>query len=262
MWRRTGVGSYQGGVAVSDDGARTWRVAGNMPPTAATHILLDPESPEKSRTLYAAGFGRGVFKSTDGGETWMLKNKGIDGAEPFAWRFARDPKGVLYLIVARRGEGPEIGGPGDGALYRSTDAAETWTRVPLPEGVNGPNGLAIDPRDPGRMYLAAWGRATRPADTFGGVFVSTDAGRTWRNTLSEDQHVYDVTIDPRNPDVLYACGFSSAAWRSADRGATWKKIPGYDFKWGHRVMPDPADAKLVYITTFGGSLWHGPAGSR
>jgi hypothetical protein len=74
-----------------------------------------------------------------------------------------------------------------------------------------------------------------------------------------DQHVYDVTIDPRRPSVLYACGFESAAWRSEDRGATWSRLAGYDFKWGHRVVPDPSDHGKVYITTYGGSVWHGPA---
>jgi hypothetical protein len=46
----------------------------------------------------------------------------------------------------------------DGALYRSRDGAESWEKVSLPEGVNGPNGLSIDPADPARWYLAAWGR--------------------------------------------------------------------------------------------------------
>jgi len=68
-----------------------------------------------------------------------------------------------------------------------------------------------------------------------------------------------VTVDPRNPDVLYACGFEHSAYRSADRGETWKRIRGYNFKWGHRVIPDPGDPRMIYITTFGGSVWHGPA---
>jgi hypothetical protein len=46
-------------------------------------------------------------------------------------------------------------------------------------------------------------------------------------------------------------------WRSADRGLTWKRIPGFDFKWGHRVTVDPQDRGMIYITTFGGSVWHG-----
>jgi photosystem II stability/assembly factor-like uncharacterized protein len=125
--------------------------------------------------------------------------------------------------------------------------------------VNGPNGLAVDPADPRRLYLAAWARSTREGAVDGGIFLSTNAGGTWRNVLAGDQHVYDVTVDGRNPRVLYAAGFESSAWRSADRGVTWKRIRGFNFKWGHRVIPDPADAGKIYITTFGGSVWHGPA---
>jgi len=157
--------------------------------------------------------------------------------------------------VARRSDDGSSGNPGDGALYRSTDSAEHWTRVPLPAGLNGPNGIAIDPRDPKRLYLAAWGRSTREGAADGGIYLSTDAGKSWRRVLSEDQHIYDVTIDPHDPRVLYASGFEQAAWRSSDRGLTWKKLPGYDFKWGHRVVVHPQDRTRLYITTFGGSVW-------
>ncbi|MGE5646438.1 MAG: hypothetical protein ACM336_11665 [Acidobacteriota bacterium] len=257
MWRRGGVNRYVGGVVRSDDGGRSWRVMNNgLPQTAATHILLDRRSPAKARVLYVAGFGKGVFKSVDGGETWALKNNGIAGAEPFAWRLSQDSKGVLYLVVARRAEDDSIGTENDGALYRSTDGAESWQRVPLPEGVNGPNGLAIDPADPNRLYLGVW---RRTGSGRGGIFLSTDAGRTWRNVESKDQHIYDITVDPKSPSTLYACGFESSAWRSTDRGETWKRIQGYNFKWGHRVIPDPQNPKMIYVMTYGGSVWYGPA---
>jgi len=251
MWRRNSPATYRGGVARSDDGGKTWQPMTNgMPPTAATHILLDRGA------LYVAGFGRGVFRSDDGGASWSLKNHGLPEHEPFAWRFAKASDGALYLVIARRSDRGEIGNDQDGAIFRSTDRAETWEKVNLPEGVNGPNGLAVDPDNPRRLYLAAW---ARQGARNGGIYLSTDRGVTWKLVHDADQHVYDVTIDPRNPSVLYACGFESAAWRSADRGATWSRVPGYDFKWGHRVIPDPADAGKIYITTFGGSVWHGPA---
>ena len=260
MWRRTAVSTFNGGIVMSDDGGRTWQKSSDgMAPTAATFILVDPASAPDGRILYATGFGRGVYKSWDGGKTWDLKNNGIEGDEPFAWRLARDSGGVLYLIVARRSEDGSYANAGDGALYRSEDGAETWTRLPLPAGVNGPNGLAVDPDDPSRLYLAAWGRHNRNSgDMDGGIFLSTDGGYTWRNVHSADQHVYDVTIDTRN-GVLYAAGFESSAWRSDDRGETWQRIRGYNFKWGHRVIPDPMDPEKIYVTTFGGSVWHGPA---
>jgi hypothetical protein len=129
----------------------------------------------------------------------------------------------------------------------------------LPKGTNGPNAIMVDPRDPKRLYLSAWAVATPGGDTGGGVFVSTDEGHSWKQVLPEAQHVYDVTIDPRNPDIMYACGFDQGVWRSIDRGETWHRIRGFNFKWGHRVIPDPSDPKRIYVATFGGGVWHGPA---
>lgn len=260
MWQGRSPSTYVGGICRSDDGARNWNCfPGAIPNTAPTHILMDPASPVNARVLYVAAFGRGVYKSADDGKTWTARNEGIAGPEPLAWRLACDAKGTLYLVVARRSQDGSFGNESDGALYRSTDGAARWSRIELPRGVNGPNGLAIDPGDPQRLYLAAWGRRTAAGAVDGGIFLSEDGGASWRNVLARDQHVYDVTIDPRDPRILYACGFSSSAWRSTDRGLTWRRIRGYNFKWGHRVIPDPVDPSRIYITTFGGSVWHGPA---
>jgi photosystem II stability/assembly factor-like uncharacterized protein len=260
MWRDLDAKSYNGGVTVSDDGGRTWRVASEtLPPSAATHIILDPKSPAQSRTLYVTAMGRGVLKSTDGGKTWAVKNNGIAGESPLAWRLARTQAGTLYAVIARRSENGSYGNPGDGAIYRSRDGAEHWDRITLPERLNGPNGLAIDPADPDRLYLAAWGRTTPDGAADGGIWLSTNGGGSWQNVLSRDQHVYDVTIDPGDAKTLYACGFEDSAWRSLDRGVNWERIRGYNFKWGHRVVPDPRNPKMIYVTTFGGSVWHGPA---
>ena len=260
MWRGRGVKHFGGGVVMSDDGGRHWKpMVEGMGQTAPTHILLDPASPADARTLYVCGFGRGVFKSTDGGLHWALKNNGLDGTEPFAWRIIPDSKGRLYLLVARRSEDGSIGTPLDGAIYRSSDGAEHWEKLTLPTGTNAPNGLAVDPADDSRLYLAAWGRRNPAGDTGGGIFVSTDAGKTWKNVLNKDQHVFDVTPDPRKPGVFYATGFESSVWRSVDRGETWTRIRGYNFKWGQHVLPDPKDPAMIYICTFGGTIWHGPA---
>jgi len=172
-----------------------------MPETSVTHLLLDPSSPVGQRTLYACGFGRGVFKSTDNGKTWALKNAGITEAKPFAWRIVRANDGTLYLLVARNNNG-QAGEPGGGAIYRSSDGAEHWQRMTLPPGTNAPNGLALDPRDNRRMYLAAWGQGRADVDTGGGVFLSTDGGGTWKQVLQRSQHVYDVTVN--TPQSRYA----------------------------------------------------------
>ena len=264
MWRRVRVGHYLGGVVISEDGGNTWKPSSDgMAQTAAVHILLDQSSSPSARTLYVCGFGKGVYKSTDGGRHWLLKNTGLEGTEPFAWRSVQDANGQLYLLAARRSENGKIGTSGDGALYRSTDGAEHWQKLNLPSGCNAPNGLAIDPRDPNRLYLAAWGRPVSSevssGDTGGGIFLSTNAGETWRNVLDRDQHIFDVTIDPNKPNVLYATGFESAVWKSTDLGEDWTRVKGYDFKWGQRVFLDPANTQMIYVCTYGGAIWHGPA---
>src|ERR671939_111479 len=64
---------------------------------------------------------------------------------------------------------------------------------------------------------------------------------------------------PRALTARWVWRFDSAAYRSTDGGQTWARIKGYNFKWGHRVIIDEADPRKIYITTFGGSVWHGPA---
>jgi photosystem II stability/assembly factor-like uncharacterized protein len=230
---------------------------------APTHILLDPKSPAEARVLYLTDFGRGIFKSTDGGQNWELKNAGLPETDPLTWRMALGSDGTLYVVTIRRSQDGKYGNDQDGWLFRSRNGADSWERVPLPEGVNGPMGITVDPRDPARLYLSAWARytlygagAVAPA---GGVYLSTDGGRRWQNVLNGSPRIYDVTVDPRNSDLVYAGGFEASAWRSADRGKTWSRIGGFNFKDGHRVIPDPADPNKIYITTFGNSVWHGPA---
>jgi photosystem II stability/assembly factor-like uncharacterized protein len=258
MWRHTDPAKYTGGVCVSEDGGRTWHKSNTgMDDTAPTHILLDPNSPPDARVLYVAGFGRGVYKSADGGKSWTLKNQGITQKQPFAWRLALASDGTLYVVIARRSEDGSIGNTNDGALYLSKDGADHWNPIQLPHGVNGPNALTIDPKSPQRLYLAAWARASGTHGDGGGIFLSEDAGRTWRQIFDRDRHVYDVTIDLTDSSILYASGFESSAWRSNDRGEHWSRIPGFNFKWSYRVIPDPSDRNQIYISTFGGSVWHG-----
>jgi photosystem II stability/assembly factor-like uncharacterized protein len=263
----------KGGVGISTDGGRSWsRSNHGMDEAAVTHILLDPASPVGQRTLYACAFGLGVYKSVDNGKSWQLKNDGITELDPYAWRIVRNNQGWLYLIVARSNNGHVGEKRGGGALYVSTDGAEHWVKirlpeevnastglVSLPEAVNGPTGLALDPRDNRRMVLTAWGQQQAGADRGGGVFISTDAGETWQPAFAQSQHVYDVTIDPAAPDTLYIGGFDAAAYRSTDAGLHWERIKGFNFKWGHRVIVDPNDRSMIYITTYGGGVWHGPA---
>ena len=260
MWNRGGYSHFNGGVVASGDGGRTWRRSTEgMPETAATDIILDPKSPVGARVLYVTGFGTGVWKSTDGGKSWKLKNNGIRTKDPFCWRIVMDTEGTLYLVIARRSYRGEIGNDDDGFLYRSTDGAETWQEVKLPDGTSGPHGIAIDPRDTNRLYLACWGLYKPDGDINGGILLSEDAGKSWKWIFERHKHVYDVITDPNDPDVLYAGTMTFSVWRSPDRGGTWTRVKGYNFKQANRVIVDPYHPDRIFMTTFGGSVWYGPA---
>jgi len=254
-------GGYLGGVAVSDNGGRTWRASNAYMPmnTVCTHILLDPTSTVGSRTLYVCGFSSGVYKSTDGGKSWSQASNGI-GSNRNAWRMVRLPDGTLYLLVAR---GLENNNVIDGVLYRSDDAAANWKVVALPQGVNAPNDLIYDPSDPKRMYLSSWpteDRSVQPRiERHGGLYRTEDGGTTWKLVFREDTHVYAAAVDPENPSTVIINTFDSAAFRSDDRGETWYRLRGYNFKWGHRPVFDPHHPGMLYLTTFGGSVFYGPA---
>jgi photosystem II stability/assembly factor-like uncharacterized protein len=263
MFRRTGIAGYKGGILLTADAGKTWKpVSAAIGEAAMTHILFDPASSREARTLYACAFGKGVYKSTDGGTSWQEKNRGIESSEPFAWRIERrDGDGTLFLVVSRRSEDGSTGNDMDGGLYKSADGAETWIKMALPEGCNGPTCLLADRDHPRKLILSAWGRISPgdfSPDTGGGIFLSDDDGETWRQVLSKDQHIHDISFDPRS-GRYYACGFNASAYYSEDGAETWKRIGGFNFKWGKRVEPDPKDPEKIYVITFGGGTWHGPA---
>lgn len=246
----------RGGICKTEDGLQTWQPSAQGLPERAlcTHLVLDPASPSGQRTLYAAIFNGGVYKSTNDGKTWSLRNKGLDARNPFAWRLALAPDGTLYLVVVKnRLPGHEF----TGAVYRSIDGAGTWQPVPLPESVDFPNDLACDPS--GRLYLACWPRSDGEKNIGGGAYASDDGGRTWVPAFDPAAHVYTVSVDPANPSILYLSTFDAALFRSIDRGRTWKQLPGFDFQWGYRPVPDPHHPGMLYMTTFGSSVWYGLA---
>ena len=264
MFRNGGIDKYRGGITLSNDGGATWKVVSeSIGEAAMTHILLDPTSKKNARTLYACAFGKGVYKSTDGGLTWAQKNKGIEGDEPFVWHIERrETDGTLFLIVSRRNEGNNNRSDWNGALYKSTDGAESWTKMTLPEGCTGTADIVTTKKYPKRLVLATRGGYMQPGTTSGngagGIFISDDEGQTWKHVMDNERYMYGITFDPRN-DRFYACGFGGSAYYSEDGALTWTRIRGYNFRAGHRVNLDPRDPEMIFVTTFGGGVWYGPA---
>ena len=131
-------------------------------------------------------------------------------------------------------------------------------RLPISDDLPSPSDLCPAPDDPEIAYAAAWPVSLPDRVVAGGVFKTTDAGVTWERLPFPGQYVYGITIDPREPGVVYATAWHHGVFRSEDGGRTWARLGGANFGWPHRVIPDPFDPEMIYLTTFGASLWHGP----
>ncbi|MFC1614596.1 hypothetical protein ACFL5K_04800 [Gemmatimonadota bacterium] len=257
MFRNGFTGKY-GGVALSNDNGESWQTSNSGLPanTVCTHIVVDPRSSSASRTLYLCGFKQGVYKSTNGGASW-IPTAAVPGINNNYWRLALLPDGKLFLLVVRD-RLDYVTTPG--GLFVSGNGGGSWQQVTLPQGVEFPNDLVYDPSDPERMYLSCW--PVYPQDGAyggGGLLITEDGGQSWRQVFRENAHVYAAAVDPDNTSTLYINTFDSAAFRSLDRGETWTRLKGYTFKWGHRPVIDPRNPEMLYLTTFGGSVYYGPA---
>jgi photosystem II stability/assembly factor-like uncharacterized protein len=129
----------------------------------------------------------------------------------------------------------------------------------MPDGATAPNDLVYDPSQPERMYLSCWPLFEEGRGVGGGLYRTDDGGSSWQQVFKEDKHVYASAVDPFDNDVIYIATFNSAAFRSEDRGENWSRLGGFNFKWGHRPVPDIHNPGHLYITSFGGSVFHGPA---
>ncbi|WP_372934852.1 sialidase family protein [Mariniphaga sediminis] len=267
----------KGGVCLSLDGGKTWRPVneGMGFDSPVTSMVLDQGSAPNNRTIYAAVYNKGVYKSVDDGKSWKLKNTGIDGST-CAFELTMAADGSLFLTVSptpKHTDGVKGRGYYSGAIYKSTNKAESWKKLDVTGDPIFPNGVACDPQNPKRIYLGCWADiqlsdlvggdiaeetgGNEAINMQGGVFVSEDGGETWTSLFDKNQYVYDVTTDPYHPGRIYCCTFNNAAWRSDNYGKSWEKIKDYDFHWGHRIIVDQNEPEKIYITTFGSSVWHG-----
>jgi photosystem II stability/assembly factor-like uncharacterized protein len=257
MFGGRGFGSFSGGVAISNDFGRTWQktTTGMSENPVCTSILLDPSSNANSRILYVGLMDKGICKSTDDGESWKISNKGL-GNNLFTWQLRQNSSDRLFALFSRGQRGGETV---DGVIYYSDDQADSWNQLPLHEGMNGPHDLLIDPTNPEIMYISCWPHTINGKDVHGGVIKTVDGGNTWKQIFDERVRVNSAGIDPKQSEVLYINTFQNAAYRSEDSGNTWQRIEGYRFKWGQRAVPDIHNHDMLYLTTYGGSVFYGPA---
>ncbi len=194
--------------------------------------------PSQPNVFYAAQVNGGVWKTDDFGRTWnpIFDHEATQSIGAIA--VAPSDANIIYVASGEGLHRPDLS-VGDG-IYKSTDAGRTWTHLGLRDGQQIP-ALAVDPRDPNRVFAAVLGHPYGPSEERG-IYRSTDGGQTWQRVISKDENTggSDVEIDPSNPDVVYASmwevregpwednnefnGSNGGLFKSVDGGATWRQL--------------------------------------
>src|SRR5690242_332578 len=232
------------GIYKSTDAGKTWTHLGLRDAQQIAAILVDPKDPNR---IFVASVGhpygpnaeRGVFRSTDGGQTFqkvLYKDENTGAAD-----LVFDPQNsqTIYATLwaarvapweVRSGESFISSGSG---IFKSTDGGSTWQPLmrglPTAEDKLGRIGIAVAPSEPSRIYASVEARKN------GGVYVSNDGGESWK-LINGDHRIggsgpgaMGIAVAPDNPDVIYVA--NTTTWKSSDGGKTFagfKGAPGGD----------------------------------
>jgi photosystem II stability/assembly factor-like uncharacterized protein len=295
------VGQVNGGVWKTDDAGQTWTpIFDDQPSQAVGAIAVAPSDPNIVYVSSGEGLARpdlavgdGIYKSTDAGKTWthlagLRDSQGIPA-------LAVDPRDANRVFAAALGH--PYGPNEERGIYLSTDGGQNWQKV-LSKGENvGGSDVEIDASNPDVVYagmwelrLGPWEDANQYQGTGGGLFKSTDGGKTWKaltNGLPKGVIQVNLTIAPSQTSRLFAAvagtrgenapGNEVGIYRSDDAGENWQRIttdprPAGRIGGGDLPMPkvDPKNPDVVYCTstvtmksTDGGKTWssyHGAPG--
>lgn len=268
------IGAASGGVFKSTDGGQHWiPVFDEQASLSIGDLTLAPSNPQ---VIYVgtgeanagggslAYDGAGMYKSTDGGQTWTslgLENNGSTG------KVIVHPQNPDRVYVATMGQlfanNPERG------LYRTTNGGQNWEQVLYISDSTGVIDLAIHPTDPDILFAASWERIRRPhrrqyGGTTSAVYRSTDGGDHWTKLslpISADRKLgrIGLAISPVDPNRVYASVVDGDSdlllgiYRSDDQGQSWTSLSldgiiQVPFMWWFgKIYADPIDVDRVYI---------------
>ena len=274
------IGAVNGGVWKSTDYGRTWTPIFDSQPTQSIGaIAIAPSDPNIIYVASGEGLarpdlsaGNGIYKSTDAGKTWT--HLGLRNGEQIPG-LAIDPRDPNHLLAAVLGH--PYGPSKERGIYLSTDGGQNWTKVLSKNENTGGDQVEFDPQNPDVAYASMWSMRLGPWEdgneyqtTDGGLFKSTDGGKTWHpltSGLPNDLVQIHFVIAASRPSRLYAVagtkqpgeygsGKGLGIYRSDDSGATW--TPATDdgrpaMRIGGGDLPmlgvDPQNPDVVYSTS-------------
>ncbi|MFZ2752939.1 MAG: hypothetical protein WAZ48_05775 [Lysobacteraceae bacterium] len=267
------VGAASGGVWKSTDGGTTFRPKFDKQPVQSIGaIALDPNNPDhvwvgtgEAWTRNSVSIGDGVYRSTDGGESWT--HAGLPNAERIV-KLAVDPRNGETALACVTGK--LWSDSTDRGVYRTTDGGKTWAQV-LKGGnaSTGCGGMSVDAKNPDVMFASLWdfrrkgwtfrsGGEGPESPSGSGLYRSSDGGRSWLEVTggglpAKPYGRIAVAVAPSNSNAVYAMveSVKSALFRSDDGGKTWDRrddsqmMVWRPFYFAHLVV-DPGNADRVF----------------
>ena len=256
--------SYGDGMYKSVDAGKTWTHMGLEDSRQIGRILVDPRDPDR---VFVAALGhaygpnaeRGVYRSEDGGRTWkrVLFHDENTGAIDLA--FEPGDVRTIYAALWQTRRPPwsiyaPSNGPGSG-LYRSKDGGDHWEQLTgkgLPSEGLGRIGIAFAPSNPRRIYLIVDAKD-------GGLYRSDDGGLNWQRVSNQKRtwgrgwYFGEVTVDPKDPDIVYVP--NTSLYKSTDGGKTFTALKGApDGDDYHGLWIDPDEPKRMILSCDQGAI--------
>ncbi len=280
------IGVNNGGVWKTTDFGRTWfPIFDDQPTGSIGDVAVAPSNPNVIYVGSGEGIqrpdlsvGDGVYKSTDGGKTWM--NMGLKDAQQIGG-LAIDPNNENKVFVAALGH--PYGPNEERGVYRTTDGGKTWERVLYKDENTGAIQVTIDPNNTNIIFADMWAGRQGPWENGAwngkesGLFKSTDGGTSWKKitsglpTTEQGLGRIGFCIAPSDSKRMYAtvdAGREGGIYRSDDAGESWKRINADGRFWGRgsdfaEVKVDPKNEDIVYsanVVTWksidGGKTWN------
>ena len=180
--------------------------------------------------------GGGVFKTTDGGQTWLAASDGYFGGTDRRIGVSESNPDIVYVGTGEYAIRGNVS-HGDG-VFKTTDGGHKWTWLGLSETQQIAR-VRVHPTNPDIVWVAAQGHVYGP-NAERGIYKTTDGGKTWRKVLfrNDSTGAADLVVDPSNPDILYASfwqvyrkpwtlnsgGAGSSIYKSTDGGEHWIEL--------------------------------------
>ncbi len=263
------AGAATGGVWKSKDGGITWKPIFDDHPQSIGAIAIDPNDPNtvwvgtgETWARNSVSVGAGVYKSTDGGDSWALV--GLEATERVARiAISGDDGNTVYVCAT----GQLWGANEERGVFKTTDGGEGWEKVLYIDEDTGCSDISIDPQTPNVLYAGMW-QFRRYPDFFesggpgSGLYKSNDGGATW-NELTQglpdgDKGRIAVAVSPNRPRRVFSVVETegdTSLYRSDDLGASWEQVNNSlavrsrPFYFAY-VVPDPVDPDRVYKPGF------------